>query len=237
MRIGICDDSKQARDMVSEWLKTHDDVMERNVYEFSSGEALLEFLRSNMLDIIFLDCKMEGMDGIVTANSIRILDSMVVIILLTDFTGYARFGYNADVLDYILKKEFHLKVGAIFEKAAARIKSSVMRIYSVKTGIGLVHLDVSDILFIESHGRKKELIMRGGQAYEFYGRLSDIENDLKTHGFIRPHNSFLVSSRHVNVFTQNNIWLFDYGPPIPVSRKRYRGALDDMTVYAAEVRK
>lgn len=106
MRIGICDNNEQVRSMVSGWLKIRSGVAERNIFEFSCGEALLEHLRRFVLDIVFLDCKMDGMDGIETAKTIRRRDSQLVIILLTDFTGYARFGYGANIFDYILKKNF-----------------------------------------------------------------------------------------------------------------------------------
>ena len=78
--------------------------------------------------------------------------------------------------------------------------------------------------------------MRGGQSYEFNGRIEDIEKDLKKYGFIRPHGSFLVNSSRVRIITPDGIWLIDKDlPPLPVSRRKYKQAYDDMTVYAAEV--
>ena len=233
MRIGICDDDGDARRMVAEWLREHGGVPGAGVHEFGGGEALLEFLRSNALDIIFLDCKMEGMDGIETAKAVRMLDSRAAIILLTDFAGYALLGYGADVLEYILKKDFALHIGKAFEKAVNRIKDGSVMTYSVKTSEGLVRVGVAEILYIESHRRKKEMVLRGGRGYAFYARLGDVEGELKQHGFIRPHNSFLVNSGHVRVFTQDSLWLSGVDRPIPVSRGRYRQAYDDMTVYAA----
>jgi len=237
MRVGICDDNKQARLIVSSWLKTRPDVAERNVFDFNCGEALLEHLRRFVLDIVFLDCKMDGMDGIETARAIRRRDSRVIIILLTDFTGYARFGYGADILDYILKSEFNKRAEDVFGKAVRRIKENSLKTYAVRTENGLLHLEIAEILYIESHARKKELVMRGGQSYEFNGRIEDIEKDLKKYGFIRPHGSFLVNSSRVRIFTPDGIWLIDKDLlPLPVSRRKYKQAYDDMTVYATEAR-
>lgn len=236
MKIGICDDNEKARNMVSSWLKIHPEVIERNIFEFSCGEALLEYLRLSALDLVFLDCKMEGMDGIETAKAIRKRDSRLVIILLTDFTGYARFGYGADILDYILKKDFREQAGGVFERAMRRIKEDGGKTYVIKTGAGLFHLEIAEILYIESRRRKKEVHIRGGPTYEFYGRIDDIENDLKKYGFIRPHNSYLVNSRYVKVFMPHGLWLAGMDISIPVSRSKYKQAYDDMTVYATEVR-
>jgi len=236
MRVGICDDNEQARLMVSGWLKTRPEVVERNVFEFRCGEALLEHLRRFVLDVVFLDCKMDGMDGIETAKAIRRRDSRLAIILLTDFTGYARFGYGADILDYILKSEFNTKADIVFGKATKRIKENDLKTYAVRTGTGLFHLEIADILYIESHSRKKEIVMWDGQSYEFYGRIEDIESDLKKYGFIRPHGSFLVNSSHVRVFVPSGIWLSGMDTSLPVSHRKYKQAYNDMTVYATEVR-
>jgi len=236
MRVGICDDNEQARCMVSGWLKARPEIAGHNVFEFSCGEALLEHLRRFVLDIVFLDCKMDGMDGIETAKAIRRRDNRLIIILLTDFTGYARFGYDADILSYILKSEFTAKADNVFGKAVKRIKENALKTYAIRTGNGLFHLEIAEILYIESHERKKELVMRSGQTYEFYGRIEDIETDLKRHGFIRPHNSYLVNGGHVRIFKPHGVWLADRELPLPVSRGRYKQAYDDMTVYAAEVR-
>ena len=235
MRIGICDDDKQSRLMVRKWLKTHPETLGRSFCEFCSGDALLEYLRANTLDIIFLDCRMEGKDGIETARLIRKQDHRVVIILLTDFTGYARFGYGADVLDYILKQDFDARIDKVFEKALNRIKDSRIKTYLVKTSAGMVQLDISEILYIESDGRKKKLFMRSGQMFEFYSRFDDIESSLKKHGFIRPHHSFLINSKYIKRFTTNYIWLSGLEKPFFVSRGRYRQAYDDFTVLATEV--
>jgi DNA-binding LytR/AlgR family response regulator len=236
MRIGICDDSEQSRKVVSNWLKTRPDVIESGLFEFSSGEALLEHLRRFSLDMVFMDCQMDGMDCIETAKAIRKSNSSLVIILLTGFQGYAIYGYGADVFDFILKKNFSSKAGEVFERAVQRVKTSALKKYTVKTGSGLLTVDISDVLYIESHRRKKEIFIRDGKSYEFYGKIEDIEQDLRKHGFIRPHNSFLVNSCHIKVLTAHSVWLSGLSEPLPVSKGKYKQAYDDLTVFATEAR-
>lgn len=236
IRIGICDDDEAVRNMVSEWLKTRPEVIDRNIHTFSCGEALLEHLRLHALDIVFLDCKMNGLDGIDTAKAIRTHDCRLIIILLTGFVSYAMYGYGADILDFILKTEFSVKASSVFSKAIKRIKENDQKTYAVKTGTGLYHLNISEILYIESHARIKELITSDGRSYEFYGRINDVEKDLREHGFIRPHNSYLVNSAHIRIITPDGILLSNYKKEIPVSRGKYKQAYDDMTIHATESR-
>ena len=234
MRIGICDDNSEARVIVRRWLVRRDDVLPQNIFDFTCGEAVLEFFRHATLDILILDCKMEGMDGIETARKIRLINSAIIIILLTDFDGYARFGYEVDIFGYILKRDFHEQAGKVIDKAVARIREADARTFTIKTGAGVHVLKVSDILFIEAHRRKKELRMINGQSLEFYGKIEDAENMLKKYGFIRPHNSYVVNSRYVRVFSTSSLRLAGYDAPIPVSRGRYRQAFDELTVFASE---
>ena len=236
MRIGICDDNEQARRIVFDWLVSRPDFVERSIYEFSCGAALLEHLRRFALDLIFLDCKMECMDGIETAREIRKTNTKVVIILLTEFTDYAVFGYSADVLDYIQKKNFQSQAPRAFGRAVKRIQENAVKTYAVRTGTGLFHLEIMEILYIESRGRKKELLTVCGKKHEFYGRINDVEKDLRKHGFIRPHNSYLVNSVYIKILMPNNIWLSGLDLPLPVSRGKYKQVYDDMTIYATEAR-
>jgi len=235
MKIGICDDDVKAQNLVFSWLEKRSEIVERNVFGFNCGAALLEHLRFSDLDLIFLDCQMEGIDGIETAKLIRKNNKKVVIILLTDFVYYARFGYGANIFEYILKQEFQGQIEKIYNRAVKHIQSSDIKTYAVKTKSGLFQLNIADILYVECHGRKKEFFTVGNKSYEFNGRIDDIEKELSKYGFIRPHKSYLVNSSYIRIFKPNNVWLAELDMPLPVSRSKYKQAYNDMTVYATEV--
>ena len=107
---------------------------------------------------------------------------------------------------------------------------------TIKAPEGLYQFYIADILYIECRGRKKELTTLDNTIYKFFGRIEDIENDLKKHGFIRPHNSYLVNGIHVRKVMKNNLLLTEKYIAIPVSRKKYKQAYDDITVYAKGAR-
>ena len=75
--------------------------------------------------------------------------------------------------------------------------------------------------------------MRDGQAYEFYGRLGDMEDIFIQYGFIRTHNSFLVNSAYVLDIKRSGILLRDCIITIPVSRGSYQKAYEEIAIYAA----
>lgn len=77
----VIDDEELVRD--SFLLAFEDTDYEANAAE--SGEKGIELLRNNKYDLIFLDLKMPGMNGIETLREIRKLDGNVPVYIVTAF--------------------------------------------------------------------------------------------------------------------------------------------------------
>ena len=76
-----------------------------NVYGVKSGEDALEWLSDNAADVVVLDVRMPGMDGIETLKAIKKLDPLVEIIMLTGHANLevARKGMELGAFDYLMK--------------------------------------------------------------------------------------------------------------------------------------
>jgi DNA-binding response OmpR family regulator len=84
-RILVVDDDKDIRDNLF-------DILTDLGYEVTTaegGDAALEVLRSQPIDIALLDLRMPGMDGLSLARSIKSLASGVVAIIVSAYTGGA----------------------------------------------------------------------------------------------------------------------------------------------------
>ena len=72
IRIGICGDNSHGSPLGLDWIDINKpDINLCNVREFTCGEAVLDYLHHSVIDILFLDCRMNGMDGIQTAIQTR----------------------------------------------------------------------------------------------------------------------------------------------------------------------
>ena len=75
LRIGICDDSAEARLSLHAMLERllEKRAVESRIYEFSSGEGLLGWMEKHTgeIDLVFLDIEMGGMNGMEAAKALR----------------------------------------------------------------------------------------------------------------------------------------------------------------------
>jgi DNA-binding NtrC family response regulator len=76
-----------------------------NVSGVKSGEEALEWLSGNSADVVVLDVRMPGMDGIETLKEIKKLSPLVEIIMLTGHANLevAREGMELGAFDYLMK--------------------------------------------------------------------------------------------------------------------------------------
>jgi len=76
-----------------------------NVSGVKSGEDALEWLSGNVADVVVLDVRMPGMDGIETLRAIKKLNPLVEIIMLTGHANLevARKGMELGAFDYLMK--------------------------------------------------------------------------------------------------------------------------------------
>jgi DNA-binding NtrC family response regulator len=96
------------------------------VTALGSGAAALEELRRQPYDVIVLDIRMPGMDGLTTLREIKKINPEVEVIILT---GHASMDAAMEIIqlggyDYLMKpcplEELLLKIDAAYEKKVER---------------------------------------------------------------------------------------------------------------------
>ena len=97
----IVDDEEEFRDLTGKRLKKRG----LDVYLAESGQEALDTLKKNPVDVVLLDVKMPGMDGIETLRRIRTAHPQVEVVLLT---GHASIdsgieGMKFGAFDYMMK--------------------------------------------------------------------------------------------------------------------------------------
>ncbi len=104
LRVLIVDDEAPARSRLRDLLA---DCAEKQPLEIvgdaASGAAALQLFAEKPCDVVLLDVRMPGMDGIETAQHLRKLDKPPAIIFATAYDAYALKAFEVHAIDYLLK--------------------------------------------------------------------------------------------------------------------------------------
>jgi DNA-binding NtrC family response regulator len=90
--------------------------------EADSGEKALEILKKEKIDVVVLDVKMPGMDGITALREIKKIDPLVEVLMLTGHANVevAIEGMSLGAFDYLMKPadidELHYKLQDAYKK-------------------------------------------------------------------------------------------------------------------------
>lgn len=188
------------------------------VGEFGDAESASVFLLQNTVDLVFLDIRMPGINGIEFARSIQ---SDTLIIFTTAYVEYALDSYEVDAIDYLVKPVEKERFKKAVEKAQAyhallgadSAKSSVETVSAehifVKSERRYYKIYFKDILFIE--GLKDYIILQlKDQRVITKMTLKAIQEKLPVELFLRVNKSYIVNTEQIESFDSNDIFIDKY---------------------------
>lgn len=222
-KIAICDDEPE----ICEYLRTQvldslaaEDI-DGSVRVFNDGLPLVNAYKNNTaeFDIILLDITMKQCDGLTAAKQIREYDKDVMIVFVTASAEYVFSGYEVRAFRYILKPELIHGFKRVFKECINELTKSNEAVFSFQSGNETVNVPLKEIFYFESDRRKISICCVSGKGYTFYGKLDNIEQQLKKLDFVRCHQSFLVNTKKILSIKGGDLTLSD-GNVLPISKRR-----------------
>jgi len=168
-----------------------------------SAMEAMEVLRTQPVDLLFLDIQMPDISGLQLLRSLR---NKPLVIFTTAYSKYATEGFNLDVIDYLLKpysfERFMKAVNKVHEyldlverasnQPDARELVASPDFLFVKADYRLYKINMKDILYIE--GLKDYVkIYTGEKPIVTQMSMKALEEKLPSRDFIRIHRSFIVA--------------------------------------------
>ena len=100
-RVLLVDDETDYREVLTRRLGKRDLIVDG----VSSGEEALQYLKSIPIDVVLLDVKMPGIDGLMVLREIKKLNSLIEVIMLTGHASLevALEGMRSGAFDYLMK--------------------------------------------------------------------------------------------------------------------------------------
>lgn len=208
MRIAICDDEKNIRELIAN--KVEKQYPDAEIIFFQSGEELL--LVDESIDILFLDIQMSGIDGMETARELRKKDKRVILVFVTAVEEYVFQAFDVGAFNYIVKPIDDGKFSDVLHRAVDEWSSQNINEkepeerYVLINNSG-VHTKVilDEIVYAEVFNRKVVIHKLDGEI-EYYGKMSDLES-LAGDSFFRPHRAYLINFKYVEKYDATTIYL------------------------------
>lgn len=213
LRVVIADDEAPARNRLREVLADcHATVPVEVVAEVGNGHELLDVLQRQDADIVFLDIRMPGMDGLEAARHLQALARPPRIVFTTAYDTYAVKAFELHAIDYLLKpirgsrlmdSLSRVASGGPIRTAGLEALAKGPRTHiSVQERGRVVLVPVHSILFLRAE-LKYVAVRTPQREYLIEDSLSRLEQEFSA-TFIRIHRSWLVARAHLAGFEKRD---------------------------------
>lgn len=203
MNIAICDDVTNDREKTAKQLNNY--FVNPTVSEFTNGEELLSAHETRQFDLIFLDILMPGINGIETAEKIRVFDEKTPIVFITSSEEFAVQSYRVFAFDYFIKPVSQEAMNCClsrFTKLIPDIRYINVEYMSIRTNVLL-----KNIMYLESQLRKVIFHLVDGEDIVLTGKMEDFLELTMELDFCRCHKSFIVNLNYVDSLHGEDFYL------------------------------
>lgn len=233
MKIAIAEDNPAERRWTLSLFRRFQEEsgVQLEVTAYADGEDLIRDYGSGF-DLIFLDIEMQRMDGLTAAEKIREKDASVLLVFLTNMSGYAIRGYAVQASDYILKPISYELFAGKMREWIRRIEISRSQYVFVTDGEEQIRLSTDSIYYLEVAGHRLSYHTDRG-VIEVWESLSAAEKALEGKGFAKCNQCYLVNLRHVQRINKTSVQV---GPDeLAISRPRRKAFLQAVANYIGGV--
>ena len=226
----IIDDEPLAIELIKSYLTKFDNL--ELVSTCQNAIDGLSLLKSEQVDLVFLDIQMPMLTGI---EFLKSLSQPPKVIFITAYREYAIESYELEVVDYLLKPigfpRFFKAVEKFFktqEKTVIKEVASTIPVQSsqevsqeyIYVNMNKKHykIEFDAVLYIESL-KDYVRIHTKDQVVTTKEKIGDFANLLPSY-FIRTHRSYIVNSKKVTAYTAQDVEIGTLEIPIGISYKQ-----------------
>ena len=212
MRVLIVDDEPPARSRLRQLLEDSGD--HEVVGEAGNGREALDIAAKVNPDVVLLDIRMPGMDGIETAHHLNRAEAPPAVVFTTAYDEYAIDAFDASAIGYVLKPVRRERLERAL-KQAARLTSEVLGGIGRSSGISTARkhicarlhdelklIPVDDVRYFVADQKYVSVVHAGGRDL--------IEDSLKTletefgDRFVRIHRGAVVALEAIDTLKKDD---------------------------------
>ncbi|MFV2004264.1 MAG: LytR/AlgR family response regulator transcription factor [Gammaproteobacteria bacterium] len=211
MNVLIVDDEHLARQRLRKMLSATSE--HQIIGEAETGEDALRKTQASNPDVVLMDIRMPGMDGIEAASYINRMDKPPAIIFTTAFSDHALNAFETHAIDYLLKPIKQSRLEAALDAAKRVNKAQLSQLRNdesdgtrqkicVKSRGSLELIPLEEIIYFKAD-QKYVTLRTADQEYLIEESLKNLEDEFSQQ-FIRIHRNALVAQQMLHGLSKNN---------------------------------
>jgi len=204
MKILIVDDEAPARQRLRSLVEDIGDGYEV-ADDAANGEQALACCRSAEVDLVLMDIRMPGMDGIEAAAQLAELAEPPAVIFVTAFEEHALEAFQGHAVDYLLKPIRRSRLERALSRVSVLTRPQLQMLESLQQGApdpivvsyrgGVLRIEIDDVVYFQAEQKYVTVCHSGGEAL-LEESLKSLEGRLGER-FFRIHRNALVSARRI----------------------------------------
>lgn len=212
MNILIVDDEPLARDRLQRMVSALGGYTV--VGQAGNGEEAVAEAQRSVPDIVFMDVRMPGMDGLAAAQHLAELDVPPAVIFCTAYDDYAVEAFSSQAIGYLLKPVKREELAAALERARRVNKAQLVELQqsphlsmsgrthiTSKSRRGIDLVAVADIRMFQADHKYVTAYHATGEAL-LDETLKELEEEFDGR-FVRIHRNALASIPHISGLDRN----------------------------------
>ena len=230
MKVLIVDDEQLARDRLARMLT------DMNGYEVvgqaANGMQAIERCESTQPDVVLLDIRMPGMDGLEAARHMAGMEQPPAVVFCTAYEEHAIEAFKVQAVGYLLKPVRRDDLSAVLSSATRTNRAQLTALaheegaqrthISARTRKGIELVPVDEVRYFQADQKYVTMRHPGGELL-IDETLQELETEFGSR-FIRVHRNALVSTKYIEGLERNEegqyqIRLRDVPVGIDISRR------------------
>jgi len=227
MRIAVCDDERTFREEIKNAIYSYSALhrLELVVDEFESGEALLKVEYD--YEVIFLDYKMGGIDGLAAARELRNNGIDTALIFLTSYPDFMQKAFEVRAFRFLKKPLDNAEVHNALDSYFWELRENCTIL--LKKGHETKSVKSNDIVYLQADNKKCYVHLVDKELH-LARTMASIERVLPMNGFIKVHKKFIVNFRHIDKYSNEFVY-FKTAEPVPISRNSLSAFKNAFLIY------
>jgi len=224
LTIGICDDNphfaqalmKKLHELCAYNLSERIDC--KVIPSFGAAEEVVNYLKKQQINILFLDIDMPGVNGFKLAEHLCQTHPDTIIIFVSSYEDFVYSSFEYSPFRFLRKAHLNQELPLAFQKVIEKclLDKEVLAFNTIE---GEQLLRIKDIVLFEVQKNYYAIKTTSSKVYKCRGTLNSVEELVCQYDFYRVQSSYIINYEHVSNI-ENDCLVMKTGETISISRRK-----------------